>query len=208
MIQEFWTFVTDLVLAAVAWSFAFILARSPAATASRALSLWVWVFVTIGLAAFQGALYHGFKDSLPHSVYMALRIGTLWSLSGTAFFLSLALIYFGLPREHSFFRPLKILLLLKAFIFLVLAVFKTQFLLAILDYGSSFIIALVVHLRLRRHPASPFMLLGVTVSIIAAAIQVLKIAPSASFNHNDLYHVVQLLGLYLFFKGAQRLTDS
>jgi hypothetical protein len=25
---------------------------------------------------------------------------------------------------------------------------------------------------------------------------------SRHFNHNDLYHVIQLIGLYFFYKGA------
>jgi Family of unknown function (DUF6962) len=28
------------------------------------------------------------------------------------------------------------------------------------------------------------------------------------FNHNDLYHVIQMVGMYVFYKGAILLRDS
>jgi hypothetical protein len=28
------------------------------------------------------------------------------------------------------------------------------------------------------------------------------------FNHNDLYHVIQVAAMLLFYRGARRLTDS
>jgi len=208
MIQEFWTFATDLVLALVSWSFAWRLHHRSRAESSTTSKLWTCVFVSIGLAALQGALYHGFRDSLPRPVFVGLSIGTLWSLSATAYFLAMALLSFGLPRSHALYRGLKALLLIKAVFFLVIAVLRTEFLMAILDYGSSFIFALVVHLKKFRHPASPFILGGVAVSIVAATIQQLKISPSPSFNHNDLYHVVQLVGLWLFYKGSLRVSDA
>ena len=209
MIQEFWTFVTDVVLALVSWSFAWRLApRSRSAASATTMRLWVIVFIAIGLAAIQGALYHGFKDSLPPSLYFGFRVGTLWSLSLTAYALGLALLSFGVPRRHALYKTIQGLLLLKAIVFLVLAVLRTEFVLGIMDYGSSFILAFVVHLGKIRHPASRWILSGVAVSIVAAIIQQAKMSPSPEFNSNDLYHVVQLIGLYLFYKGACRVSDA
>jgi hypothetical protein len=172
------------------------------------MKLWVLVFVAIGLAAIQGALYHGFRDALPPSLYFGFRVGTLWSLSLTAYALGMALLSFGVPRRHALFKIIQGILLLKAIVFLVLAVVKTEFGLGIMDYGSSFILAFGVHLGKYRHPASRWILSGVAVSIAAAIIQQAKISPSLQFNYNDLYHVVQLVGLYLFYKGACRVSDA
>lgn len=172
------------------------------------MKLWIVVFVAIGLAAIQGALYHGFKDSLPPSLYFAFRVGTLWSLSLTAYALGLALLSFGVPRRHTLYKVIQVLLLLKGLVFMVLAVTRTEFRLGIMDYGSSFILAFAVHLGKIRHPASRWILSGVAVSIAAAIIQQAKISPSPEFNSNDLYHVVQLVGLYLFYRGVCRVSDA
>ena len=48
---------------------------------------------------------------------------------------------------------------------------------------------------------------GVAVTLIGAIVQQSGFRHNADFNHNDAYHVIQILGLYLFFKGASRLRD-
>ena len=45
------------------------------------------------------------------------------------------------------------------------------------------------------------------VSFVAAAVQVSGVAIHQQFNHNDLYHVIQMGGMYLFYRGALLLTD-
>jgi hypothetical protein len=57
----------------------------------------------------------------------------------------------------------------------------------------------------RRDPASVWMLGGVGVSLLAAAVQVSGFAPHRSFNHNDLYHVIQIVAILFFYAGATRL---
>ena len=43
---------------------------------------------------------------------------------------------------------------------------------------------------------------GLVLSIIGLLIQQSGLSVHASFNHNDLYHCIQTLALYLFFRGA------
>jgi hypothetical protein len=45
------------------------------------------------------------------------------------------------------------------------------------------------------------------VSVLAATIQVNGVALHHDFNHNDLYHVIQMGGMYLFYRGALVLKD-
>jgi hypothetical protein len=39
-------------------------------------------------------------------------------------------------------------------------------------------------------------------------VQAAKLAPHPGFNHNDLYHVMQIVAMVLLYRGARRLTDS
>ncbi len=48
---------------------------------------------------------------------------------------------------------------------------------------------------------------GVAVSFAAAAVQQSGLALHRHFNHNDLYHVIQMGGLYLLYRGGLLLRD-
>ena len=45
---------------------------------------------------------------------------------------------------------------------------------------------------------------GLWISLLGLAIQQLRLSPHPDFNHNDLYHLVQTVGLYCFYRGASR----
>ncbi len=51
-------------------------------------------------------------------------------------------------------------------------------------------------------PGAKLIAIGILVSLAAAAIQRAGLRIAKHFNHNDLYHVIQLLGLYCFYRGA------
>jgi hypothetical protein len=46
---------------------------------------------------------------------------------------------------------------------------------------------------------------AVVVSLAGLGVLVLKLAPHPHFNHNDLYHVIQMGGLYSLYRGAELL---
>lgn len=58
-----------------------------------------------------------------------------------------------------------------------------------------------------RAMSAPWLVGGVLVSFLAATVQVNEIALHHDFNHNDLYHVIQMGGMYLFYRGALALRD-
>ena len=43
---------------------------------------------------------------------------------------------------------------------------------------------------------------AVAISLLGLAVLVLKLSPDPRFNHNDLYHVIQMGGLYCLYRGA------
>lgn len=44
-------------------------------------------------------------------------------------------------------------------------------------------------------------------SFLAVAVQVIESTLHDYLNHNDLYHVIQMGGMYLFYRGALALKD-
>ena len=60
----------------------------------------------------------------------------------------------------------------------------------------------------RRDSASLLVLAAVAVSALAALVQYSRFAPDGPFNHNDLYHLVQIAAMTLFYKAGKLLRDS
>jgi hypothetical protein len=48
-----------------------------------------------------------------------------------------------------------------------------------------------------------WMLAGVAVSVLAGGVQASGLRLHEHFNHNDLYHVVQIAALFLFYRGLE-----
>jgi hypothetical protein len=54
----------------------------------------------------------------------------------------------------------------------------------------------------RQVPSAPWMLAGVLVSMLAALSQQGRVSIHPHFNHNDLYHVIQMGAMYFLFRGG------
>jgi hypothetical protein len=59
----------------------------------------------------------------------------------------------------------------------------------------------------RADPASYWVLAAIAVSAVAGAVQFYRVALHEHFNHNDLYHVIQIVGVVLFFRGGKLLRE-
>jgi hypothetical protein len=78
------------------------------------------------------------------------------------------------------------------------------------DYAGTLLglSALAAWLGARGKPGAPAIAAGVAVSLLGALVQRMRLAPGPAFNHNDLFHVIQAAGLYLYFRGGRRLVDA
>jgi hypothetical protein len=52
-----------------------------------------------------------------------------------------------------------------------------------------------------------WLVLGILVTIIGGIVQQSGIRRGEHFNHNDVYHLIQIVGLYFFFRCAQTVRD-
>ena len=102
------------------------------------------------------------------------------------------------------------IVVLKLLVFLEVVMTHDNFLLVVADYGSA----------LRRDPdggvvsqadgltpAAGWLAAGVGVSVAAGVIQAFRLAPHRRFNHNDLFHVIQMAALYCLYRGGLLLRD-
>ena len=54
---------------------------------------------------------------------------------------------------------------------------------------------------------SPWLVGGVLVSLVAGVVQARRLGVHRHFNHNDVYHVIQVIALFLFYRGGALLVD-
>lgn len=167
---------------------------------------WAGAFWAMAGAAFAGGTSHGFAPWLGDGANAWLWRATMVSLG-----LASALLAYAVVRTLGGGPAWRWILGLElaAYAIWVVAV-DSDFRWAVAQYGAALLLVLVVHAALaaRGRPGAGWVVGGVLVSVVAAWIQQAGIAPHPSFNHNDLYHVVQMLGLWLLYRGAARAATG
>jgi Family of unknown function (DUF6962) len=83
-----------------------------------------------------------------------------------------------------------------------------DFIYVVFDSAPTMLLLLLLHgysHLAHKDQGSIWIVSGVIVAGIAALVQVLKIASHAEFNHNDLFHVIQIASMILLYWGGRQL---
>ena len=199
------TLATDYALGLLAASLSIRMRRRGAASGR---SYWAAALAAAAAAALLGGTYHGFLPWLDTRIATVLWKGTLLSIGCAAYGASIATIRIHLSEPAR--RVCRIVAVVQLVLYSFGAMLTDAFLLAIVNYSIAFGFVLAVHarawLRWGDLPAA-WVIAGVVVSFLAAGIQAAGIAPHPHFNHNDLYHVVQMVGTWMLYRGASRQSD-
>jgi hypothetical protein len=150
---------------------------------------WALAFLALALAAFLGGTWHGFwqHDLLWKATILSVGVASFGMVAGSS-----RIVLSGPGgRLLSGFAALKLLL------YSGWMLFHDDFIWVIADTGSA--LAIVGALHLRRF--NGWMLAGVGMSVLAALAQASGLALHRHFNHNDLYHVIQIAAMLLFYRG-------
>jgi len=201
-IHEPATLLTDFLLAALSGGLAWRLCcRTPAT--HLAGRWWSGALGLTALSAAVGGSYHGFAPNFPAPVAAAWWIATLLiiCLLGAAMAMSLVHELAPAGRQRVWTR----LIVIQLIAFGGVAIKYPVFIVAIIDYGLTLAAWAGAAIGLRR-PWRGWMLAGVGLSVIAALVQQLHWAPSRSFNHNDLYHVIQALAIVCFYAAGKKFA--
>ena len=200
------TVLTDYGLAATAAALAARLARRVDGQTAR--RLWSASFAAVALAAAAGGTWHGWAprmtrpaaDALWLLTYVFVGLGNVLILAGAA----CAAVCGGLRTA------LTGAVVLRFVVWFAFIARDPQFRYVVYDYAGTLLglLALAAWLGGRGRPGAAACLGGVALSLAGAAVQRSGFDPSPVFNHNDLFHVVQAGGLYLYYKTGRRLTDA
>lgn len=217
------TTLTDIILALISFYFGHMLfyvhsKTNKTSNNKRFTQFWAIAFLFLGASSFLGALSHGF----PYLEIQFPILGKAWPLTvmcmGIMSFyllLALALEYFSRWRTLIFF-----LAYFKMMAFFLLMIGYPQkyfgdlkdvsFSLVIYDYAPILILLLIMNTvdfikserNSARKTAAKTMMLGLLLSIAGTMIQVSGFSLAKNFNHNDIYHVIQMGAIYLMYKAV------
>lgn len=186
------TLLTDYALGAVAAWCSFRLLHEKQA----ARRWWALAFAALAAGAFLGGTWHGFvqSDVLWKATTLTVGVASFGMVAGSAH-----AVFQGTARKLVMTAALA-----KLVVYCGWMLFHDQFIYVVIDTGIAFLVVAALHLWKWNGP----ILAGVAVSIVAGLVQASGFKLHAHFNHNDLYHVVQIVAVVLLYRGAKRLHSS
>jgi hypothetical protein len=195
VVSEPITALTDFVLAAITAYWAVLVFRSSDRRASR---LFAIALAATALATLLGGLYHTFPGRL------------LWK--ATALSVGLVSLFLGSSVAVAFLsaaaaRWACVILLVQFCVYAIAALFIDDFGLVIADYGSVMLAILFLCAIRWSEAAARWIAAAVLISFAASALQMTSIRVGP-LNHNDIYHVVDVVALYCFYRGGMLLTKG
>ena len=207
-VTEPMTVATNAVLAVLALALAVRLAYRADAAGSDAGGWLAAGLLATGIAALIGALAHGTDPARDEGLRERFWRGALYStgLIGAATVASVA--FFA--ARGSIRTAILLFAAMKLVLFIVRVARQPEFRVAAADYGGALAILLAgaAYMAVRhRAPGMTWLIAGVLVSLVAGIVQARRLALHRHFNHNDLYHVIQMAALYAFYRGGALLVD-
>ena len=206
-VTEPMTVATNVVLAALAFIFAARLASRAIAAGSSATGWLAAAMLATALAALVGALAHG-TDPARNALRARLWRGTVYMTGPIGATIVASVAFFA--ARGTVRTALLAVAAIKLIVFMWRAARRPEFKLVAADYGAALAILLagaVYEMVRRGTPGMAWLIVGVLVSLAAAIVQARRLALHRHFNHNDLYHVIQMGALYAFYRGGALLVD-
>lgn len=200
------TTLTDYALAGVTGWLAWLLFRLREAQTAR--SYWAAAFAALAVGAALGGTYHGFAPALPESAQYLLWKSTILTV-GIATFAMVVGSAIG-TTTGTFRKLVHGVAVAKFIVYSVWMVSHDDFFYVIIDSGIAMAMVSALHARTALRDAdraSIWMLGGVAVSVLAAGVQASGYRLHRHFGPNDLYHVIQIVAMWLFYRGARQLRD-
>jgi hypothetical protein len=202
------TVATNVVLAVLAFVLGARLGYGAAAQGSASGSFFGLGMVVGAVAAAFGAATHGIDPRVDAAQRERCWRAALYTLGFATAATTVSVAFF---TARGWIRTAILVAVgIKLLVYLVSVARRPQFRLAAADHVATLavLLAAALYAMARWHAAGMgWLVAGVGVSLIGVLAQVRHVAIHRHFNHNDLYHVIQMVALYLFFRGGVLLVD-
>ncbi|MBT3590157.1 MAG: hypothetical protein HOK52_15235 [Candidatus Marinimicrobia bacterium] len=205
-IHEPTTTITDFILALMGFAFGISLLSVYQEKQFAFHFYWGWGFIVSGLGAFVGAISHGIGPNLNVKINHIIWKVTVFLIGVSGWYFSIgASIFFFPPATYEWVRWIIIISL----VFYSLWLFKDdRFIVVILYYIPLMIFIMTgmfYHFLVLNSAGSAAVAVGILVSLGGAGIQASGFSIHKYFNHNDLFHVIQMIGYLLMFQGGMEI---
>jgi hypothetical protein len=204
-IAEPTTTFTDYAMGAVSLALGAQLVASGTRGSSTPQTLWGTGLIVTGVASLIGGSSHGFAPYLSAEARVAIWRATYGTLGLATLLLLSAAAVFALRGTARSLAVLALTLRLALYLGFIFS--RPQFRYVVYDYGLTLLLLAIfaVHGRYRGWPGAGWMMAGIGVSFVGALIQRSGFALHRQFNHNDIFHVVQTVALYLYYRAGAEM---
>ena len=206
-IQEPMTMITDYILGFQTIIMAVLLIVNSESEFSRVLV--AISFIATGIGAFLGGSSHGLKQYMSKNQDAIIWKSTLILLGIATVFLTLSVLVSSIVSSILFYSLVGLSIL--AFVIYILWINKhPEFIYVIVYYVPSMLLLMIIKivtLISTNDPSSIFIIVGILLAFIGAGIQAKGLSPHKHFNHNDLFHVVQMIAFVFLYIGAMLFGD-
>lgn len=199
------TMLTDYILAIETLVLAILIFNSSDDNSSRIL--WGLAFVIATISAILGGTSHGFKE------FGNQRIQNfIWKL--TVFSIGLGAILMFLGTLIARFSPSTLRVVVIIIVAISYGVYfywmrsHDEFIFVIAYYVPYLVFILIIELFFLSTISAPFMISGIIITFMGFAVQASRKGIHTNFNHNDIFHVVQMIAMFVFYRGVINLTDN
>jgi hypothetical protein len=173
-------------------------------------ALWVWVLALLALASFLGAAAHGLD--LSSAVRALLWLPLYFSLGLTVALFLVGGVY-DWRGESTARAVLPWALAVALSFFLLTQLLGGAFLIFVAHEGVAMLAALAIYLYLAasgRLAGAGIVTAGIGLSIVAAAVQAstLSVRFVVPFDHNGLFHLIQLIAIAALGSGLRRGLET
>lgn len=198
------TAITDFLLAAELFLFSYLTFR--AETDQWSVTFWGIALTLLGVSALTGGLYHGYSASR-----FLWRLTAISIVATTGFMVAAGIVSSTEGDTHLAWLLLSEVPLL---ILIVHLLAKQEASVRVVDsrrWILIVILALVVALHLQIYLAGPaighWLLAGSLIVFVGIWIQQSGFTLHKHFNHNDLCHIIFMIGMYFLYRGGLLFKD-
>lgn len=203
------TMITNFAITATGWWAAWRLLTSDEHRRYRCRKFWAVGLFFVGLGALLGGVWHGIAAYLGEMAKLIVWKGTVYTIGLTLVFVVAGTIS-GSPLKAATAKTFRVLNIIVFALYSAWMIRHNDFLYVIFYYGPTMLVVAIIHgwAHVKHGTDGAISIMsGVVVTLLGAGVQQSGLAFHEHFNHNDLFHVIQVAGLAMFYKGVSRLTD-
>lgn len=167
-----------------------------------------WAFYTLAFSAFLGAVSHGFGSNFPPLIRQLAWKLTVLSVGFTALFFLLAA--FSCIMTYATYSLLRWIPIMAVVIYGFVIWRQSEFsqVLKFCGPAMAFVLIVMIYLYVTTGDrGAGSIITGLVISFGGALLWSARFSLHTHFNHNDIFHVIQMVGLWFIYRGGLAIQN-